>query len=455
MGVAAIGAPDAELRLAGRLIGREVALRTEPACGTTTGVFRQLRLPNGSTLRNRVAKAAMEENLAGPGQLPDYRLRALYKLWAAGGAGLLITGNVMIDARAVTGPAGVVLEEGTPLEPFRRWAADAKRDDNQVWMQINHPGRQVYADLGGIAWSPSGIPAHGQVAANPFARPHAMDEDQIRQVIERFAATAARAEEAGFDGVQVHGAHGYLISQFLSPAANHRDDRWGGPIANRARILLDVLESVRRVTSEQFGISVKLNTADFQRGGFEADDALEVVRMLNGTRIDFLELSGGSAVAPVMHAGIDERTQGREAYFLDLATYLMPEALMPVMLTGGVRRRDTAEEVLNRGIALVGIGTALALNPDLPRRWQEGCDAQVNLPYVPSGDKATIAATKQAVVRYHLRHSVGADGGRGAEVSPEDALRLDRRRRSKHLLRYHNWLAEQATCSGCRASGGT
>jgi len=406
-------------------------------------------------LGNRIAKAAMEENLAGPGQLPDYRLRALYRRWATGGAGLLITGNVMVDARAVTGPAGVVLEGGTPLEPFRRWAAAAKGGDNQVWMQINHPGRQVSADLGGIAWSPSGIPAHGHVAAQRFAQPHAMDEDQIMAVITRFAVTAARAEEAGFDGVQVHGAHGYLLSQFLSPAANHRDDRWGGTAANRARILLDVVESVRHETSAHFGISVKLNTADFQRGGFEADDAQEVVAMLNGTDIDFLELSGGSAVAPVMHAGIDERTQGRQAYFLDLATHLAPEAHMPVMLTGGVRARDTAEEVLSRGMALVGIGTALALTPDLPRRWQEGRDAQVTLPDGPSRDRATMAAGRQAVVRYHLRHAAATAARRYVAVTPEDALRLDRRRRAKHLLRYHEWLAQEATRSGGREGGGT
>jgi 2,4-dienoyl-CoA reductase-like NADH-dependent reductase (Old Yellow Enzyme family) len=182
----------------------------------TTSLFTPLKLPNGSALPNRIANAAMEENLADPGQLPGAALWRLYAAWGAGGAGLLITGDVMIDARALTGPGGVVLERNTPLEPFRQWAAAARQHGARIWMQINHPGRQVLAAMGHDAWAPPAVPLDLGRHSKLFAKPRAMTTAEIHEIIERFADTAAAAETAGFDGVQIHAAHGYLISQFLS-----------------------------------------------------------------------------------------------------------------------------------------------------------------------------------------------------------------------------------------------
>jgi len=260
----------------------------------TTSLFTPLKLPNGSTLPNRIAKAAMEENLSDAGQLPGPALWRLYSEWGSGGAGLLITGNVMIDARALTGPGGVVLERDTPLEPFRRWAAGAREHGARIWMQINHPGRQVYAALSRHAWAPSSVPLDLGRHSKLFAEPQEMSVAQIHEVIERFADTAAAAEMAGFDGVQIHAAHGYLISQFLSPLTNRRSDAWGGSLENRARLLLSVVQAVRGRVGAGFGVGIKINSADFQRGGFSELEARQIVLWLNASAVDLIELSGGS-----------------------------------------------------------------------------------------------------------------------------------------------------------------
>lgn len=386
----------------------------------------------------------MEENLAGAGQLPDHRLRGLYRAWSRGGAGLLLTGNVMVDARAMTGPAGVVLDAGTPLEPFIAWADAARSGGAMAWMQLNHPGRQVRADLGGIAWAPSAVPLGGN-----FADPTAMTEADIHAVIDMFATSAARAVRAGFSGVQIHAAHGYLLSQFLSPLANRRTDAWGGPIEARARLLLEVVGAVRAALPAGAALGVKLNTADFQRGGFAPADALRVVELLGAHRVDLLELSGGSAERPVMHgvddaAGLDERALAREAYFLDLAGDIVAAAPMPVMLTGGVRTAAGAGEVLAAGVAVVGVATALAQRPSLPLDWARGLPGPPPMPRSRSADKATAAAAKQAAVRWLLRRTA-ARGSAPEVTDPDAALRVDTRRRARLLPRYRSWLARRAT----------
>jgi 2,4-dienoyl-CoA reductase-like NADH-dependent reductase (Old Yellow Enzyme family) len=295
----------------------------------------------------------MEENMADAGQLPGAAINRLYESWARGGVGLIITGNVMIDGRAMTGPAGVVLEAGTPLAPFRQWAQAARRQGAQAWMQINHPGRQVMADMGGNAWAPSAVALDMGKHSKLFAQPVEMSTTQIEEVIARFAATAHAAEQAGFNGVQIHAAHGYLISQFLSPLTNRRTDGWGGSLANRARLLLAVVGAVRSRVSAGFSVSVKLNSADFQRGGFSEDDAKQVVLLLNELAVDLIELSGGSYESPAMQGRTaDGRTLAREAYFLEFAKDLAAIARMPVMTTGGIARKAVAEQVLASGVAV-------------------------------------------------------------------------------------------------------
>ncbi len=208
-------------------------------------LFSPLVLPNGAVIPNRIAKAAMEENMADDDHAPSAELISLYRAWAEGGAGLIITGNVMIDARAMTGAAGVVLENDRHLDRFKAWASTARSGGAQVWMQINHPGRQMPAALGQDTLAPSAIALNLGAQSKIFAMPREMTVADIAEVERRFVTTAMLAERAGFTGVEIHAAHGYLLSQFLSPLANHRKDRWGGSLENRARLLLDIVRGVR------------------------------------------------------------------------------------------------------------------------------------------------------------------------------------------------------------------
>ncbi|MZF54350.1 2,4-dienoyl-CoA reductase [Streptomyces sp. SID5594] len=408
----------------------------------TGELFSPLHLRSGQVLKNRIAKAAMEENMAGDGQLPDEQLFTLYRRWAAGGTGLLITGNVMVHAEALTGPAGVVLDENAPLEPFTGWAKAGKSGGGAIWMQINHPGRQVASDMPGVVWGPSDIGVSLGRHSSRFGRPSAMTAQQIEETVTRYAVTAHRAEKAGFDGVEIHAAHGYLLSQFLSPLVNKRTDHWGGPLENRARMLLDIVKAVRAAVSPSFAVAVKLNSADFQRGGFDAEDARQVIEMLEPLGVDLVELSGGSYESPAMTGrAADTRTQAREAYFLDLAEDLVKSSPVPLMLTGGITRRRTAERVLDSGVAVVGMGAALAVTPDLPDRWRGGREADSPMRPVNWSDKALASAASMAQVRHQLRRL--ARGSRPKPgTHPAIALIAEQRKQRTALRRYRTWLAK-------------
>lgn len=402
-------------------------------------LFSPLTLPNGQVLKNRLAKAAMEEALAEPGQRPGRASQRLYRRWAEGGASLLITGNVMVAPDALTGPGGLVLQKGSDLAPFQAWAAAAQAGGSKVWMQINHPGRQVFKALGNPGYAPSAVALDIGKHSGLFAPVRALTREEIAAIVRRFADTAAAAEAAGFDGVQVHGAHGYLLSQFLSPLSNRREDDYGGRIENRARLLLEVVRAVRGAVSPGFAVAVKLNSADFQRGGFSESDARAVVEMLNGERIDLLELSGGSYESPAMQGRTaDGRTLAREAYFLAFAQQLAAVAQMPLMTTGGIRRRAVAEAVRAGGVALVGLGTALAYEPDLPARWQAGEDAVAQPVAVSWRDKGLAALATMATVRRQL-HRMAAGRAPSGQVSPLASLVLDRLLMRRLTKRYRAW----------------
>jgi 2,4-dienoyl-CoA reductase-like NADH-dependent reductase (Old Yellow Enzyme family) len=422
-------------------------------------LFAPLTLRSGLVLSNRIAKAAMEEGMAGRAQLPDQRLMSLYRRWGAGGAGLLITGNVMVHAQALTGPGGVVLDVDTPLEPFERWAASGKAGGAAMWMQISHPGRQVQANMPGVVWGPSAVGVELGRHTKRFGRPVAMTPEQIDATVERFAVTAVRAERAGFDGVEVHAAHGYLLSQFLSPLSNRRTDQWGGSLENRARMLLDSVRAIRSVVSPSFAVAVKLNSADFQRGGFDADDAQRVIAMLEPLGVDLVELSGGNYESPAM-AGrpaealtteelTDEeraakaRTAAREAYFLELATELARTSPLPLMLTGGITRRETAEKALANGVAVIGMATALAGTPDLPNRWRAGEQAGARLRPVTWSDKTLASAAGMALVRYQMRR-IARGGNPKLGTHPARALACDQLAARRALRRYRSWLRTSA-----------
>jgi len=410
----------------------------------TLSINSPLALPNGSVLPNRLAKAAMEENMAVAGQLPGLAIRRLYEAWSQGGAGLIITGNVMVDGRALTGPGGIVLEADTPLAPFIEWAKVMRAHGAHAWMQISHPGRQVRAEMGGSAWAPSAVALELGKHSKLFAQPRAMTAAEIDETIQRFAATANAAEQAGFTGVEIHAAHGYLLSQFLSPLTNQREDAWGGTLANRARLLLDTVRAVRARVSRHFCVAVKLNSADFQRGGFSEDDARQVVLWLNELPVDLVELSGGSYESPAMQGRTaDGRTLAREAFFLEFAQTIASVASMPIMVTGGIRRRAIAEQVIAHGVAVVGMATALAIAPNLPNDWLAGGNRIAEIPRVDWNDKGMAGlATISLVKRYLWSFAKGKEPA--THYSPFVSLVVDQWRLKQLARRYRKWLASRS-----------
>lgn len=406
-------------------------------------LFEPITLPNGNIIPNRIAKAAMEENMADANNAPSDALFNLYKAWGQGGTGLIITGNVMVDYRGMTSPGGVVLEEDSELDKFKHWATTAKTGGSTVWMQINHPGRQMPANLGQTAIAPSAIPMNlGKLSKN-FAPVREMSDSDISDMIERFARTASLAEQAGFDGVQIHAAHGYLISQFLSPLSNQRNDRWGGSIENRARLLIEVIRAVNACVGDTFAISVKLNSADFQRGGFSPEEAAAVISMLNSERVDLVELSGGSYEAPAMQGDArDGRTLDREAFFLTFAQDIAQHANMPIMVTGGIRRLEVANKVLESGIDMVGIASALAIVTDLPKQWKEGEHISPRFPAFHWRQKTLAALAYMAIVKYQLRRIARGKGSR-PNVAPWWAFIVQQVILLRRAQRYQRWAKQR------------
>jgi 2,4-dienoyl-CoA reductase-like NADH-dependent reductase (Old Yellow Enzyme family) len=306
-------------------------------------------------------------------------------------------------------------------------------------MQINHPGRQVRANMGEEAWAPSAVALDLGKHSKLFATPKAMDEAEIAETIARFADTAAAAERAAFTGVEIHAAHGYLISQFLSPLTNRRDDRWGGSLANRARLLLEVVKAVRARVSPAFCVAVKLNSADFQRGGFSQDDARQVILWLNELPVDLVELSGGSYESPAMQGtAADGRTLAREAYFLEFASKLAAVAKMPLMTTGGIRRMEVAEKVIASGVGIAGMATALALVPDLSSRWLAGQRQAADSTPVRWKDKTMAALASMSMVKRRL-WALGAGRSKPSKYSPLISTILVLARTRRLTLRYRQW----------------
>ncbi|MCB0548727.1 MAG: NADH:flavin oxidoreductase/NADH oxidase family protein [Phaeodactylibacter sp.] len=324
-----------------------------------------LTLPCGATLRNRLAKAALTERLSRADYLPNELHRRLYQSWAEQGPGLMLTGNIMVDKRYLESAGNVAVEDESALPALQQWTQAGKANGQHLWAQLSHPGRQcsILVTLRPLAPSAVKLKKLGL-----FAKPRAMTEAEIEEVIQRFVRTAGLCKEGGFTGIQIHAAHGYLLSQFLSPRTNRRTDAWGGALENRARLLMTILRETRQALGSDFPIGVKLNSADFQRGGFVEEDALQVVRWLTEAGVDLLEVSGGTyehlAFLVMDETGVKESTRRREAYFLDFARKVRQVSDVPLMVTGGFRSRSFAEEALERGeLDVIGMGRPFLTEP--------------------------------------------------------------------------------------------
>lgn len=361
---------------------------------TDSWLDKPFTFPCGLAVKNRIAKASMTERMAEPDGTPSERLFRLYQCFAEGGAGLLLSGNVSVDPDHLEGHGNLTAER-LDSPAFDQLARRGQMLGARMLLQLNHPGRQAMRDVDSAPVAPSAV---ALLSRHFFAMPRAMTESEIAALIGRFAAAAHGAERAGFAGVEIHAAHGYLLSQFLSPNTNLRTDAWGGSVAGRARLLQEVVRAVRGRAGSRFAVGVKLNAGDFVSGGLSLDVVAAVARMLTSEGVDFIELSGGTFERPASFGyGLPESTARREGYFLEMARTVREATPVPLIVTGGFRTREgMAQAVASGDCDLVGLARPLALAPDLPTRLLTGKaqaaeTASLRLPRGPAASLAELS----------------------------------------------------------------
>ena len=337
-------------------------------------LFKPLKLNSGVELRNRFFKSAMSETLADKNMNPGYEIHNLYSQWSCEKIGVLISGNVMVDRRYLGEPGNIVLDDKSDMNAFRKWAEVGNSKNTPIWLQLNHPGKQMYKTIKAQPIAPSAIPIQGG-NAKAFKVPRAMTKYEVEDAINKFVTAGVKAKEAGFTGVQLHAAHGYLINQFLSPADNHRKDEFGGSLENRMRFLVEIYKRLRNKVGSNFTIALKLNALDFKEGGFTFEECKEVVKTMSELGIDLIEISGGNYEAPVFGG---EYENG--ASFASYATILTELTDTPIVSTGGFRSRDEMEKVLSSGVSMIGLARPFVLYKDLVRRFENNDNFIIRTP---------------------------------------------------------------------------
>lgn len=330
-----------------------------------------LQLPCGAVLKNRLAKAAMTERFSVGDLKPNQRHYTLYENWAKEGSGLLITGNVMLEKAHLESAGNVVMHKEF-LPELKLWAKAATSGGNHCWTQISHSGRQtsIFNNLRPVSASNVKLKKLGF-----FAKPRALETSEIEGLVEKYASAAELSKQAGFTGIQIHAAHGYLISQFLSPITNKRTDAWGGNLENRTKFLFEIVKATRSCVGPDFPIGVKLNSSDFQKGGFSEEDSLWVIKQLEELGIDLLEISGGTYENAefLLAENVRQSTKKREAYFLDFAEKVRKESSVPLMVTGGIRSLEFCNEALNENLLdVVGMARPYLLYDNFASRFLAG-----------------------------------------------------------------------------------
>jgi 2,4-dienoyl-CoA reductase-like NADH-dependent reductase (Old Yellow Enzyme family) len=395
-------------------------------------LFKPLRLPCGIILKNRIAKSAMSDSLGDGTGHPSHEQIGLYRRWANGGLAVSIIGEVQGTSGYAEKPGNLVLNESSDLERFRDLARHGGENDTLLWLQLGHAGA--------LAFAPTSQPRGPSALDLPGLRCDEMDVDEIAQLPAGFANTARLARQAGFTGVQIHAAHGFLLSQFLSPLFNRRNDDYGGPIANRMRLLLETVKAVRETVGPDFPIAVKLNSSDQLEGGFAKEDALDVVAALDRTTIDLIDISGGTYF-PGAKAASD--MPGRGPYFLEFAKRARSVTSTPLMLTGGFKTREQAEGAVASGaVDVVGLARALVLEPDLADLWKAGKNLAPEFPRFANAPEGGVTAwytmrmTEIAADRQSQDYS-GLDAAiRAYEMRDEERTKIWLRHFAGHAARH-------------------
>lgn len=325
----------------------------------TTALFQPLELPCGMILKNRLAKSAMSDSLGDGRGNPTNAQRRLYERWAEGGVALSIIGEVQGNPWAAEKPGNLVVNEDSDLTGFRGLSQKGSSNGAQIWPQLGHAGAMAHPPIS-TPKGPSALDLPGLKCA-------ALTLAEIQALPSEFARTARLAKDAGFGGVQIHAAHGFLLSQFLSPLFNKRTDAYGGPLVHRMRLLMDTIEAVRATVGPDFAIAVKLNATDQLEGGFAQEDALKVVAALDATSIDLIDISGGTYFPGAKSAS---DSAGSGPYFLDFAKQARSLTSKPLMLTGGFKTLQQALDARAQGVDMIGLARVLVLDPSLPNKWQ-------------------------------------------------------------------------------------
>lgn len=344
---------------------------------------RPLDLPSGAQLKNRIVKAAMSDSLGDGAGHPTRAQMRLYERWAEGGSALSLIGEVQVSSKYPEKPGNLVFSPDADAERMAELAQRGSADGVHIWPQLGHAGALSYAPVSAPK-GPSPLQVEGLSCEG-------MTLQEVQALPSLYAQAAKLAQRCGFGGVQVHAGHGFLLSQFLSPLFNHRRDAYGGDIKNRFRVIAEILEAVRAAVGPSFPIAIKINATDKLDGGLTPEDGLDVVRMLDGSGVDLIDVSGGTYFpgAPASSDG----TADSGPYFVKFAAMAKEITTVPIMLTGGVRTRAQAAQVVREGAAdAVGIARGFVVNPHLAHDWMREAGGDPVFPVFEAPPRGGITA---------------------------------------------------------------
>ena len=348
-------------------------------------LFTPITLPNGTTIKNRFFKSAMSEGMGTRDFQPKKNIATLYKRWAEGGTGLIITGNIMVDPKGTAEPGNIVFDKNSNMEILKNWAKQGQQHGAKVMVQLNHPGKQVPKTIAKETVAPSTIPL-GNGLNKLFSTPRALTTSEVEELVQKFVTSAKVAKEAGFSGVQIHAAHGYLISQFLSPHDNRRTDKYGGSLENRMRFLKEIYLGMREELGKDFTIGIKINSTDFKEDGLTEEDSLKTIIELANLGLDFVEISGGTYERPAMMGATSKSTN--QVFFAEYSKKLKQKIEIPVFVTGGIRSINAMNTLLNDNTTdFIGIARPLTIDPNIPNKIKQGTYTIVETTRVSTGVK--------------------------------------------------------------------
>ena len=348
-------------------------------------LFTPITLPNGTTIKNRFFKSAMSEGMGTKNFQPKKNIATLYKRWAEGGTGLIITGNIMVDPKGTAEPGNIVFDKNSNMEILKNWANQGQQHGAKVMVQLNHPGKQAPKTVSKQTVAPSAVPL-GNGLNKLFSTPRALTTSEVEELVQKFVTSAKVAKEAGFSGVQIHAAHGYLISQFLSPHDNRRTDKYGGSLENRMRFLKEIYLGMREELGRDFPIGIKINSTDFKEDGLTEEDSLKTIIELANLGLDFVEISGGTYERPAMMGATSKSTN--QVFFAEYSKKLKQKIEIPVVVTGGIRSINAMNTLLNDNTTdFIGIARPLTIDPNIPNKIKQGTYTIVETTRVSTGVK--------------------------------------------------------------------